>query len=44
MKQDFKPGEEVLARWTDCRYYPAKIEAINKEGMYMCMVLLVMIV
>lgn len=34
LKQDFKPGEEVLARWTDCRYYPAKIEAINKEGMY----------
>uniref|UniRef100_A0A8C8RBU7 PHD finger protein 20 like 1 n=1 Tax=Pelusios castaneus TaxID=367368 RepID=A0A8C8RBU7_9SAUR len=31
---DFKAGEEVLARWTDCRYYPAKIEAINKEGMY----------
>lgn len=33
LKQDFKAGEEVLARWTDCRYYPAKIEAINKEGM-----------
>ncbi|KAM9278760.1 PHD finger protein 20-like protein 1 isoform 8-T8 [Cariama cristata] len=31
---DFKPGEEVLARWTDCRYYPAKIEAINKEGTF----------
>eukprot|EP00079_Xenopus_tropicalis_P016335 XP_004915101.1 PREDICTED: PHD finger protein 20-like protein 1 isoform X3 [Xenopus tropicalis] len=31
---DFKEGEEVLARWTDCRYYPAKIEAINKEGTY----------
>lgn len=27
-----KGGEEVLARWTDCRYYPAKIESINKEG------------
>uniref|UniRef100_A0AAY4C9Q5 PHD finger protein 20-like protein 1 n=1 Tax=Denticeps clupeoides TaxID=299321 RepID=A0AAY4C9Q5_9TELE len=27
-------GEEVLARWTDCRYYPAKIEAVNKEGTY----------
>ncbi|XP_078009881.1 PHD finger protein 20-like protein 1 isoform X15 [Phascolarctos cinereus] len=31
---DFKAGEEVLARWTDCRYYPAKIEAINKEGTF----------
>ncbi|XP_033011771.1 PHD finger protein 20-like protein 1 isoform X1 [Lacerta agilis] len=31
---DFQPGEEVLARWTDCRYYPAKIEAINKEGTF----------
>ncbi len=27
-----RDGEEVLARWTDCRYYPAKIESINKEG------------
>ncbi|XP_053516821.1 PHD finger protein 20-like protein 1 isoform X3 [Artibeus jamaicensis] len=31
---DFQAGEEVLARWTDCRYYPAKIEAINKEGTF----------
>ncbi|XP_069778322.1 PHD finger protein 20-like protein 1 isoform X4 [Narcine bancroftii] len=31
---DFKNGDEVLARWTDCRYYPAKIEDINKEGTY----------
>ncbi|XP_078542867.1 PHD finger protein 20-like protein 1 isoform X2 [Lissotriton helveticus] len=31
---DFKPGEEVLARWTDCRYYPAKIEAMSPEGTY----------
>ncbi|XP_030075221.1 PHD finger protein 20-like protein 1 isoform X2 [Microcaecilia unicolor] len=31
---DFKAGEEVLARWTDCRYYPARIETINKEGNY----------
>ncbi|XP_055489539.1 PHD finger protein 20-like protein 1 isoform X4 [Leucoraja erinacea] len=28
----FKAGDEVLARWTDCRYYPAKIEDINEEG------------
>ncbi|XP_060726284.1 PHD finger protein 20-like protein 1 isoform X1 [Tachysurus vachellii] len=32
--QDLKDGEEVLARWTDCRYYPAKIESVNKEGTY----------
>uniref|UniRef100_A0A2K5D8H1 Tudor domain-containing protein n=1 Tax=Aotus nancymaae TaxID=37293 RepID=A0A2K5D8H1_AOTNA len=31
---DFKAGEEVLTRWTDCHYYPAKIEAINKEGTF----------
>ncbi|XP_072426106.1 PHD finger protein 20-like protein 1 isoform X1 [Chiloscyllium punctatum] len=31
---DFKTGDEVLARWTDCRYYPAKIEDINEEGTY----------
>ncbi|XP_072904679.1 PHD finger protein 20-like protein 1 isoform X4 [Hemitrygon akajei] len=31
---DFKKGDEVLARWTDCRYYPAKIEYINEEGTY----------
>ncbi|XP_043922162.1 PHD finger protein 20-like protein 1 [Protopterus annectens] len=31
---DFKSGEEVLARWTDCRYYPAKVETLNKEGTY----------
>ncbi|XP_042628683.1 PHD finger protein 20-like protein 1 isoform X5 [Cyprinus carpio] len=31
---ELRDGEEVLARWTDCRYYPAKIERINKEGTY----------
>ncbi|XP_036371441.1 PHD finger protein 20-like protein 1 [Megalops cyprinoides] len=31
---DLKPGEAVLARWTDCRYYPAKIESVHKEGTY----------
>ncbi|XP_043117645.1 PHD finger protein 20-like protein 1 [Puntigrus tetrazona] len=30
-RQELRDGEEVLARWTDCRYYPAKIESINKE-------------
>ncbi|XP_066571865.1 PHD finger protein 20-like protein 1 isoform X2 [Amia ocellicauda] len=33
-RQDLRSGEEVLARWTDCRYYPAKIESVNKEGTY----------
>uniref|UniRef100_A0A8C2CV13 PHD finger protein 20 like 1 n=1 Tax=Cyprinus carpio TaxID=7962 RepID=A0A8C2CV13_CYPCA len=33
-RQELRDGEEVLARWTDCRYYPAKIESINKEGIY----------
>ncbi|XP_030637330.1 PHD finger protein 20-like protein 1 [Chanos chanos] len=33
-RQELKDGEEVLARWTDCRYYPAKIESVNKEGTY----------
>ncbi|KAJ8013230.1 hypothetical protein DPEC_G00051110 [Dallia pectoralis] len=33
-RQELKDGEEVLARWTDCRYYPAKIESANKEGTY----------
>ncbi|XP_028673959.1 PHD finger protein 20-like protein 1 isoform X1 [Erpetoichthys calabaricus] len=31
---DLRYGEEVLARWTDCRYYPAKIESVNREGTY----------
>uniref|UniRef100_A0A6Q2XXA9 C2H2-type domain-containing protein n=1 Tax=Esox lucius TaxID=8010 RepID=A0A6Q2XXA9_ESOLU len=33
-RQELRDGEEVLARWTDCRYYPAKIESVNKEGTY----------
>ncbi|XP_051999355.1 PHD finger protein 20-like protein 1 isoform X4 [Xyrauchen texanus] len=33
-RQVLRDGEEVLARWTDCRYYPAKIESFNKEGSY----------
>ncbi|XP_023669394.1 PHD finger protein 20-like protein 1 [Paramormyrops kingsleyae] len=33
-KQDLRDGEEVLARWTDCRYYPAKIESVNTDGTY----------
>ncbi|XP_026855756.2 PHD finger protein 20-like protein 1 isoform X2 [Electrophorus electricus] len=33
-QHELKDGEEVLARWTDCRYYPAKIESVNREGTY----------
>ncbi|KAL0963539.1 hypothetical protein UPYG_G00307720 [Umbra pygmaea] len=33
-RQELRDGVEVLARWTDCRYYPAKIESVNKEGTY----------
>ncbi|XP_058877483.1 PHD finger protein 20-like protein 1 isoform X1 [Acipenser ruthenus] len=33
-KQVLRSGEEVLARWTDCRYYPAKVESVSKEGTY----------
>ncbi|XP_033124914.1 uncharacterized protein LOC117123170 isoform X2 [Anneissia japonica] len=29
----YKPGEQVLARWTDCRFYPAKIIS-NNNGSY----------
>ncbi|MGH0139259.1 UNVERIFIED_CONTAM: hypothetical protein FKN15_037207 [Acipenser sinensis] len=32
--QVLRSGEEVLARWTDCRYYPAKVESVSKEGTY----------
>lgn len=31
---EYKYGEEVLARWSDCRYYPAKVLNINKNGTY----------
>ncbi|XP_063958906.1 uncharacterized protein LOC129267122 isoform X2 [Lytechinus pictus] len=27
-------GEEVLARWSDCRYYPGKIVGANTSGSY----------
>ncbi|KAL4616897.1 PHD finger protein 20-like protein 1 [Arapaima gigas] len=33
-RQHLKDGEEVLARWTDCRYYPAKIETVHDDGTY----------
>lgn len=28
----FVSGTKVLACWTDCRFYPAKILRVNKDG------------
>lgn len=25
-------NEKVLASWSDCRFYPAKVIAVNKDG------------
>ena len=30
--QAYKVGEHILARWTDCKMYPAKVIAINENG------------
>ncbi|XP_067135639.1 PHD finger protein 20-like protein 1 [Centruroides vittatus] len=30
----YKVGEEVLARWTDCKMYPARILQLNEDGLY----------
>ncbi|KAM9856192.1 PHD finger protein 20-like isoform 2-T2 [Aulostomus maculatus] len=30
----FVPGTKVLACWTDCRFYPAKILQVNKDDSY----------
>ncbi|XP_064652350.1 PHD finger protein 20-like protein 1 isoform X2 [Lineus longissimus] len=29
-----KLGEKVLAKWTDCRMYPAKVVSVNQNGSY----------
>ncbi|XP_063311839.1 PHD finger protein 20 isoform X5 [Pelobates fuscus] len=29
----FRVNEQVLACWSDCRFYPAKITAVNKDGL-----------
>jgi len=34
--QVYKVGEHVLARWTDCKMYPAKILSTNDNGVYLC--------
>lgn len=25
-------NDKVLASWSDCRFYPAKVLAVNKDG------------
>ncbi|XP_028850567.1 PHD finger protein 20b isoform X2 [Denticeps clupeoides] len=30
----FQVNDKVLASWSDCRYYPAKILTVNKDGSY----------
>ncbi|XP_073415511.1 PHD finger protein 20 isoform X2 [Dendrobates tinctorius] len=30
----FRVNEQVLACWSDCRFYPAKITSVNKDGSY----------
>ncbi|XP_005986724.1 PHD finger protein 20b isoform X1 [Latimeria chalumnae] len=32
---EFCVHDQVLACWSDCRFYPAKVVAVNKEGTYM---------
>ncbi|XP_078411046.1 PHD finger protein 20-like isoform X3 [Cetorhinus maximus] len=31
---EFRPGEQVLACWSDCRFYPAKVISVNKDASY----------
>ncbi|NXO64408.1 PHF20 protein, partial [Phainopepla nitens] len=30
----FRINDQVLACWSDCRFYPAKVTAVNKDGTY----------
>ncbi|XP_063065228.1 PHD finger protein 20b isoform X2 [Engraulis encrasicolus] len=30
----FQVNQKVLASWSDCRYYPAKVVTVNKDGTY----------
>lgn len=32
MSKVFVSGTKVLACWTDCRFYPAKILSVNRDG------------
>lgn len=31
--QGFRVNDKVLASWSDCRFYPATVLAVNKDGM-----------
>uniref|UniRef100_A0A8C5KC00 PHD finger protein 20 n=1 Tax=Jaculus jaculus TaxID=51337 RepID=A0A8C5KC00_JACJA len=31
---EFQINEQVLACWSDCRFYPAKVTSVNKDGTY----------
>ncbi|XP_036680223.1 PHD finger protein 20 isoform X3 [Balaenoptera musculus] len=31
---EFQINEQVLACWSDCRFYPARVTAVNKDGTY----------
>uniref|UniRef100_A0A8C6UMZ2 PHD finger protein 20, a n=1 Tax=Neogobius melanostomus TaxID=47308 RepID=A0A8C6UMZ2_9GOBI len=30
----FHINDKVLASWSDCRFYPAKVTSVNKDGSY----------
>lgn len=30
--QGFHVNDKVLASWSDCRFYPAKVISVNKDG------------
>lgn len=32
--QGFHVNDKVLASWSDCRFYPAKVISVNKDGGY----------
>ncbi|XP_077463759.1 PHD finger protein 20-like isoform X3 [Stigmatopora argus] len=34
MSTSFVPGNKVLACWTDCRFYPAKVLRVNNDDSY----------
>ncbi|XP_041360904.1 PHD finger protein 20-like protein 1 [Gigantopelta aegis] len=31
-KREHRPGERVLAKWTDCKMYPAKVTDVRSDG------------
>ncbi|XP_069099981.1 PHD finger protein 20 isoform X2 [Pleurodeles waltl] len=34
VQPEFRVNQQVLACWSDCRFYPAKVTAANKDGTY----------